>query len=252
MKFILAEKKEMTQKFKPDGTVVPVTRVVAGPCVVTQIKTEKNDGYTSVQVGFGSKKKLNKPTKGHVKDLGNFRYLKEFRVDSAQAQNLSVGTKFDATTFLPGDIIKVTGISKGMGFQGVVKRHGFHGSPATHGHKDQHRMPGSIGAGGVQHVFKGKRMGGRMGGEQVSISNLEVIEVNSSGNEIFVKGGIPGHRDGLVLLAGEGELILPKVEEVVEAEAEAKEEEKVEQKDEAPTEQTPAEETKPADEASAS
>ena len=213
MKFILAEKKEMTQKFKPDGVVVPVTRVIAGPCVVTQVKTEKKDGYISVQVGFGSKRKLNKPTKGHVKDLGDFRYLKEFRVDLSQAESLPVGSKFDASVFTTGDIIKVTGVSKGLGFQGVVKRHGFHGSPATHGHKDQHRMPGSIGAGGVQHVFKGKRMGGRMGGEQVSVTNLEVIEVNPSSNEIFIKGGIPGHRDGLVLLIGEGELVLPKAEE---------------------------------------
>ncbi len=129
---------------------------------------------------------------------------------------------YDAAIFQAGDIIKVTGISKGRGFQGVVKRHGFHGSPATHGHKDQLRMPGSIGAGGVQHVFKGKRMAGRMGGEQVTVSNLEVIEVNPSANEIFIKGAVPGHRDNLILLAGRGELILvePKAEEVVEEKVE--------------------------------
>lgn len=205
----------MTQKFAEDGSVIPVTRVVAGPCVVTQVKTDKTDGYTSVQLGFGSKKNLSKPVKKHLKDLGNFAYLKEFRITEAEANKLPVGTKITAKVFSIGDVIKATGVSKGKGFQGVVKRHGFHGSPATHGHKDQLRMPGSIGAGGPQHVFKGTRMGGRMGGEIVTVTNLKIVEVNPQNNEIFIKGALPGAKSNLLLLAGVGDLII-EVEEIKE------------------------------------
>lgn len=207
MKFILAEKREMTQKFKEDGTVIPVTKVLAGPCIVTQIKTTSNDGYSAIQLGFGAKRNLTKPVKGHLKNLGSFRYLKEFRITEPEAKKLAVGDKITAKVFLAGDLIKATGTSKGRGFQGVVKRHGFHGSPATHGHKDQLRHSGSIGAGGVQHVFKGMRMGGQMGNSQVTVKNLEIIEVDPQSNEIFIKGAVPGARRNLLLISGAGDII---------------------------------------------
>jgi len=200
----------MTQKFAPDGAVIPVTKVIAGPCVVVQIKTEKNDGYSAVQLGFGLKKSknINKPQTGHLKKLGNFRYLREFRIPEAEAAKLALGSKITSQVFQSGDMVKVTGLSKGKGFQGVVRRHGFHGSPATHGHKDQLRMPGSIGAGGNQHVLKGRRMPGQMGDSQVTVLNLEVVEINPENNEIFVKGALPGARNNLLLLAGDGEIVI--------------------------------------------
>ena len=200
----------MTQKFAPDGAVIPVTKVIAGPCVVVQIKTEKNDGYSAVQLGFGLKKSknINKPQTGHLKKLGNFRYLREFRIPEAEAAKLALGSTITSQVFQSGDMVKVTGLSKGKGFQGVVRRHGFHGSPATHGHKDQLRMPGSIGAGGNQHVLKGRRMPGQMGDSQVTVLNLEVVEINPENNEIFVKGALPGARNNLLLLAGDGEIVI--------------------------------------------
>ncbi len=197
----------MTQKFGNDGTVIPVTKVVAGPCFVTQVKNQDRDGYTAIQVGFGAKKKLSKSIKGHLKNLGSFRYLKEFRVSDQDAKDLTVGNKITAATFKPGDKVKVTGVTKGRGFQGVVKRHGFHGSPKTHGHKDQLRMPGSIGATGPQHVFKGTRMGGQMGSTPVTVTNLEIVEVDGAKNEIFIKGALPGARNNLLLISGVGDLI---------------------------------------------
>jgi large subunit ribosomal protein L3 len=231
MKFILAEKQEMTQKFSADGNAVAVTRVIAGPCVVTQVKKNDVDGYVAVQVGFGKKKNLSKPMKGHLKDLGDFQYLKEFRLDAKAIEGFNVGGTITAKTFEVGDKIKVAGLSKGKGFQGVVKRHGFHGSPATHGHKDQLRMPGSIGAGGVQHVFKGVRMGGQMGGGQITVTNLSVIDMDSEKNELFIKGAVPGARGNLLLISGEGDVILEQVQDIKEvventesAEVETKEE----------------------------
>jgi large subunit ribosomal protein L3 len=226
-KFILAEKKEMTQKFTEDGTVIPVTKVVAGPCVVTQVKTDKKDGYTAVQIGFGSKRNLNKPISGHLKNLGNFRFLKEFRIADPEVKKLTLGDKITAKIFQAGDLVKVTGTSKGRGFQGVVKRHGFHGSPATHGHKDQLRHSGSIGAGGVQHVFKGMRMGGRMGGGQVTVTNLEIVEVDPEKNEIFIRGAVPGPISNLLLISGTGDLILEVEEKKSETDGEKTEEKEV-------------------------
>jgi large subunit ribosomal protein L3 len=195
MKFILAKKLEMSQVFRPDGTVVPVTLVQAGPCVVTQVKTTETDGYTSVQLGFTPTRKVAKPQAGHLKDLPTLGTLREFRLSTAS--ELKRGDTIEASTFAAGDKIHVTGTSKGHGFQGVVKRHGFHGSPASHGHKDQLRMPGSIGAGGVQHVLKGRRMAGRMGDAQVTVQNLEVIEVRDGGI-LAVKGAVPGARHSLL------------------------------------------------------
>ncbi len=211
-KFILGTKKGMTQLFMDDGRVIPVTVVAAGPCQVVQIKTKEKDGYSAIQLGFGTKAKQTKSLVGHLRDLFKARYLVEFPVDS-----LSIETKFKrglvvkVDSFQAGDLIKVIGISKGKGFQGVVRRHGFHGSPASHGHKDQLRMPGSIGAGGVQHVFKGTKMGGRMGHDQVTIANLEIVQVDKENNLLYIKGALPGARGSLVRIIGEGEILWHEV-----------------------------------------
>ncbi|OGY45542.1 MAG: 50S ribosomal protein L3 [Candidatus Buchananbacteria bacterium RIFCSPHIGHO2_02_FULL_38_8] len=210
MKFILGEKREMTQKFAENGEVIPVTKVVAGLCVVIQTKTSLKDGYTAVQLGFGQKKKLGKALGGHLNNLGNFRYLREFRIDEKD-QNFKPGDKITVNSFQVGDVVKVTGISKGKGFQGVVRRHGFHGSPASHGHKDQLRHSGSIGAGEPQHVFKGIRMAGRMGGGQVTVKNLEIVDIDKENQILFIKGAVPGYRGSLVLVAGPGEIKLESV-----------------------------------------
>ena len=205
MKFILATKEGMTQKFAEDGTVIPVTKLLAKTCVVTQVKNEEKDGYLAVQVGCGAKKNISKSVKGHLKELGSFRYLKEFRIDGSQAANLKVGDKINVGIFQNGDMVQVSGISKGKGFQGVVRRHGFHGSPASHGHKDQLRMPGSIGATGPAHVFKGTKMAGQMGNKQVTVKNLQVVEVDQKKEEIFIKGAVPGHNGNLILIYGPGD-----------------------------------------------
>jgi large subunit ribosomal protein L3 len=195
MKFILAKKLEMSQVFAADGTVVPVTLVQAGPCIVTQVKTDERDGYRAVQVGFLPIRQLTKPMEGHLKDLPKLRHLAEFRL--SEATELTRGQSIEASAFEVGDMVQVTGVSKGKGFQGVVKRHGFHGHPSSHGHKDQERMPGSIGAGGVQHVLKGRRMGGRMGGDQVTVKNLKVVEVRDGGI-LALKGAVPGARNTIL------------------------------------------------------
>lgn len=192
MKFILAKKLEMTQVYRPDGTVVPVTLVQAGPCVVTQVKAAEENGVSAVQIGFLPAKRLNKPEAGHLKDLPALAELRDFRVDTAT--ELKRGDSIEASVFQPGDIVHVSGVSKGKGFQGVVKRHGFHGHPTSHGHKDQARMPGSIGAGGPQHVFKGRRMAGRMGNERVTVQKLQVVEVRDGGI-LAIKGAVPGARN---------------------------------------------------------
>jgi len=204
MKFILGKKIENSQLFLEDGRVLPVTVIQAGPCQITQVKKQEKDGYKAVQVGFGFKKKLLKPQVGHLKGLPNFRYLKEFDIDDnqevAEQQTICVNT-FDV-----GDEVKVTGISKGKGFQGVVRRHGFHGQNATHGHKDQERMPGSIGSTGPQRVLKGTRMAGRMGGDRVTIPNVEIVKIDEVNNLLYVKGPVPGARNGLLMIYGIGEL----------------------------------------------
>ncbi|PIT87968.1 MAG: 50S ribosomal protein L3 [Candidatus Magasanikbacteria bacterium CG10_big_fil_rev_8_21_14_0_10_40_10] len=202
MKFILGKKLGMTQVFQPDGNVVPVTRVKCGPCVITQIKAK------NIQIGFEpvKEKNLAKPQIGHLKDLDKVRVLCEFKVDEAQTKDLSRGNCISIESFVTGDKVSVTGTSKGKGFQGVVKRHGFHGSPASHGHKDQLRMPGSIGAGGPQHVFKGTRMGGHMGSGQVTVKNLEIIVVKPEENELYIKGAVPGARNGVLKITAQGDL----------------------------------------------
>lgn len=194
MKYILGKKLEMSQVYGPDGSIIPVTLVKVGPCYVTNVLTKERNGYEAVQIGFEVIKKLTKPEAGHLKDLPKLRHLAEFRLDNPTVQR---GDMIEASAFIPGDMVQVIGVSKGKGFQGVVKRHGFHGHPTTHGHKDQARMPGSIGAGGPQHVFKGRRMAGHMGSDQVTVKNLKVIEVREDG-VLAIKGAVPGARNTIV------------------------------------------------------
>ncbi len=200
MKFILGKKIGMTQVFKGDN-VIPVTLIESGPNFVIQVKTKEKDGYVAVQLGFGVKKEKNikKPQRGHLREIGNLRWLREFRVDSTE---LKRGDEVKLTDFKSGDKITAIAISKGKGFQGVVKRHGFHGGPKSHGQKDRHRAPGSIGASWPQHVIKGMRMAGRMGGDKVTVKNLEVVEVDKENNLIAIKGAIPGRKGTLVIMRG--------------------------------------------------
>ncbi|MGE0544222.1 MAG: 50S ribosomal protein L3 [Dehalococcoidia bacterium] len=194
---LLGKKLGMVQVFQADGTVVGCTVLEAGPCLVTQVKTKERDGYEAVQLGFGTKKRLNDPEKGHLKNLGNLRYLREFKADSLDG--IEVGQRIGVELFEPGDRVDVTGISKGRGFAGGVKRHGFHGGPKTHGQSDRHRAPGSIGSGTTPgRVLKGQKMAGHMGDERTTIRNLEVIEANPARGILIIKGPVPGAKDGLV------------------------------------------------------
>ncbi|MBI5147808.1 MAG: 50S ribosomal protein L3 [Parcubacteria group bacterium] len=192
MDFILGTKIKNSQIFKNDN-VIPVTVIKAGPVVVTRVKTKEGDGYEAVQVGFGEKKKINKPLRGQLKDLGNPRHLREFR-----GSGRAVGDKIDVSVFKEGDTVNVIGTVKGRGFQGVVKRHGFGGGPKTHGQKNRYRAPGSIGSTALQRVAKGRRMAGRMGGNRVTVKNLKVVSIDGANNLLMVKGAVPGHRGGLL------------------------------------------------------
>ncbi|MBI5404940.1 MAG: 50S ribosomal protein L3 [Candidatus Kerfeldbacteria bacterium] len=194
MNFMIAKKLGMTRRFRDDGTVVPVTVLQAGPVTVTQVKSQDRDGYVAVQLGFGQKRNVNKPQR----KAGMFAHVHEFRLPATDG--LETGKVIDVTGFTAGEKLKVTATSKGKGFQGVVKRHHFRGGPASHGHKDNLRAPGSIGATFPQHVMKGTRMAGRMGGERVSVKNLEVIDVVPEQHLLLVKGAVPGPRNGLVYL----------------------------------------------------
>ena len=205
MKFILGRKQNMTQIFAADGKAVAVTIIKAGPCYVTQIKNDKADGYRAIQIGFDKTKKerLTKPEQGHLKKVKqDLRTLREFRSEKfdpeSDAMSWKIGDELKVDIFEQGDKIQVTSISKGKGFQGVVKRHGFSGAPASHGHKDQERMPGSIGATDAGRVFKGKKMGGHMGNEQVTIKNLIITKVDSVKGELYIRGAVPGARNSLV------------------------------------------------------
>jgi len=198
-KFILGKKIGMSQIFQEDK-VVPATLIESGPVVVVQLKTEEKDGYDAVQVGFGEKKpkRLSKALKKHMKDLGNFRWLKEFKVEKEQLNALKIGDKIDVSIFEVGDKVKISGTGKSKGFQGVVKRHGFHGGPKTHGQKNRLRAPGSIGSTHPQHVVKGRRLPGRMGGGRLTLKNRKIIQVDSQNNLLVVKGPVPGKRGDLL------------------------------------------------------
>ena len=201
MKFILGTKQNMAQVFD-DAGVHPVTIVVTGPNTVTQVKTKERDGYSALQIGYGEKnpKNLSKALKGHLKDLGNFRFIKEYRVKSGTVPEMKVGDKIEPTAFAVGDKVVVTAISKGKGFQGVVKRHGFHGGPRSHGQKHSEREPGSISHGLRTGPRRGLRMAGRMGADTVSVKNLKVIDVQA--DHILIEGAIPGRRGTLVEVRG--------------------------------------------------
>ncbi|NOY35331.1 MAG: 50S ribosomal protein L3 [bacterium] len=198
MKFILAKKQNMAQVFDENGRAIPVTLVSAGPLTVTQIKTEESDGYEAAQVGFGERraKNINKPQRAK----GSFACLREFSV--AANSELKVGDKINADIFEEGDKIEVSGISKGKGFQGVVKRHGFAGGPASHGQKHSERKPGSIGSTGPQKVFKGTRMAGRMGADRVTVKGLKIIKVDKENNQLYIFGAVPGRKGTLLEIRG--------------------------------------------------
>ncbi len=194
---ILGRKLGMTQVFRDDGTAVPVTVIEAGPCTVIQVKTEKDDGYAAVQLGFGTRKRVTQPQKGHMKGLGQFKYLREFRVD--KIDEWEVGKKVGCELFQEGDLVDVSAASKGHGFAGVMKRHGFHGGKRTHGQSDRERAPGSIGAGtDPGRVVKGKKMAGHMGTGQITVKNLEVVQSDPSRHLLMVKGAVPGNEDALL------------------------------------------------------
>jgi len=197
MKFIIGKKQNMTQIFDNKGKVHPATILNILPAVVTQVKNKEKDGYEATQVGYGKKreKNINKAQKGHSKKLGNFEGFKEFKNGKDEYKT---GDKIDVSVFAEGDKIKITAISKGKGFQGVVKRHGFHGGRRTHGQKHSEREPGSIGATGPQRVFKGTRMGGRMGSDRITVKGLKIIQIDKENNQIAVNGPVPGRRGTIV------------------------------------------------------
>lgn len=201
-KAILATKVGMTQIFDENGALIPVTVLQAGPCVVTQVKTVDNDGYSAVQVGFGDKREklVNKPLKGHFEKAGVSckRYLKEFKFEDAESYVL--GQEIKADIFAAGDKIDATAISKGKGFQGAIKRHGQSRGPMAHGSK-YHRHAGSNGAcSDPSKVFKGKRMPGQMGNKKVTIQNLEVVRVDAENNLLLVKGAVPGPKKSMITI----------------------------------------------------
>ncbi|MFT7328137.1 MAG: large subunit ribosomal protein L3 [Crocinitomicaceae bacterium] len=200
MKFILGTKEQMTQFFTEEGLVVPATIISVSKAAVTQIKSVDTDGYDSVQIASGERKEknINKAQRGHFGDKGNFRFVKEFRLKNGETSELQVGDVLDASVFEAGDIVAVSGISKGKGFQGPVKRHGFSGAPTSHGHRHDTRRAGSIGATGPQRVFKGTRMAGRMGSDRITVKNLEVIAVDAKNGQLLVKGALPGRRGTLL------------------------------------------------------
>ncbi len=203
---IIGKKLGMSQVFGDDGKVAAVTAIEAGPCTVTQVKTVDKDGYNAIQLGFGVTKRLKSPQRGHLKEAGQFKYLREFTLDNSK--EVEVGQKIDVSLFKAGDLIDITGVSKGKGFAGVVKRYHFAGGPKTHGQSDRHRAPGSIGAGtSPGRVLKGLHMAGHMGNRRVTACNLEVFEADPARNLLLVKGAVPGGRNGLLLIkkSGRGE-----------------------------------------------
>ncbi|MFZ5942529.1 MAG: 50S ribosomal protein L3 [Bacillota bacterium] len=201
MKALLGKKVGMTQIFDEQGKAIPVTVIEAGPCVVVQTKTAKTDGYEAIQVGFDQQKetRVNKPLKGHftkgqVKPL---RYLKEFRLENAD--EYKVGQELKVDVFAEGDQVDVSGISKGKGFAGGIKRHNFHRGPMAHGSK-YHRRPGSLGAKGNNRVFLGRKLPGRMGAEKVTVQNLQIVKIDKERNLLLIKGSVPGPRKTLVTI----------------------------------------------------
>ena len=193
MKFILGKKIEMSQMFDEKGRVIPLTWIEAGPCVILQIKNKEKEGYEAIQIGFKKKSKnIKKTEKGK-----EYKYIKEFPVFESQPL-MKVGDKIDVSVFQEGDKVKISGTSKGKGFQGGVKRWGFRGASKTHGTKHMWRKPGSIGATDAERVFKGKKMAGRMGGERVTLKNLEIVKIDKEKNLLGIKGAVPGKRGTII------------------------------------------------------
>ena len=200
---IIGRKIGMTRLFPEDGEAVAVTAIQAGPSVVTQVKSQAKDGYNAIQLGFAAgevkQSRLTSPEKGHLQGIDEVRYLREFRTDDISS--IKRGDKVDVGFLASGDLVNVSGFSKGKGFAGVVKRHHFSGGPKTHGQTDRHRAPGSIGATTFPgRVFKGKRMAGHMGNERVKVRNLEVIQADQDRNLLLVKGAVPGANGGLLII----------------------------------------------------
>jgi large subunit ribosomal protein L3 len=194
---LIGRKIGMARLFNAEGEAEAVTVIEAGPCTVTQVKTVARDGYNAVQLGFGQAKKLNAPEKGHLGKLGLFKHLRELRVDNKP--DVEVGHKVDVSLFQPGDLVDISGLSKGRGFAGVVKRHHFSGGPKTHGQSDRHRAPGAVGSGTTPgHVLKGLRMAGRMGNQRVTVKHLQVVRADPDKNLLLVKGAVPGAKNGLL------------------------------------------------------
>jgi large subunit ribosomal protein L3 len=192
MRFILGKKIKMSQIFDKEGNIIPVTIVEAGPCFVTQLKTKEKDGYEAVQIGF---EKLKEKKIKKSKQKKPFKFLKEFRDDP---QNYQLGQEINVSIFKEGDLISVSGISKGKGFAGAVKRWGFSGRPKTHGTKHEERTLGSTGASTPSRVIKGKKMPGRAGGERVTIKNLEIVKIEPEKNFLYIKGAVPGSKGSLL------------------------------------------------------
>lgn len=200
---IIGKKLGMTQIFRDNGKVEAVTAIEAGPCAVVQVKTVVREGYNALQIGFGQAKRLSSPQRGHLKDSGQFRYLREFKTDDIDG--VQVGDRIDVSLFQAGDLVDVTGVSKGKGFAGVVKRHAFSGGPKTHGQSDRHRHPGAIGATtSPGRVLKGTRMAGHMGNERVTVRKLEVFQTDPDRNLLLVRGAVPGASNGLLLIRKSG------------------------------------------------
>ncbi|MBI4304049.1 MAG: 50S ribosomal protein L3 [Chloroflexi bacterium] len=196
---IIGKKLGMTQVFKDNGEMEAVTAIHAGPCAVIQLRTADKEGYNAVQLGYGEAKRLKSPQKGHLKGLGQFRYLREFRVD--ELKDINIGDKVDVSLFQAGDKVDVIGISKSKGFAGVVKRHHFKGGPKTHGQSDRERHPGAVGSTTYPgRVWKGLRMAGHMGGDRVTVRHLEVFKADAERNLLLVKGAVPGTANGLLLI----------------------------------------------------
>jgi large subunit ribosomal protein L3 len=198
MKFILGRKEHMVTFVDSLGRAIAATLVSAEPLTVTQVKSKETDGYDAIQVGSGvrAQKNISKAVQGHTKDLGSFAIIREFIVSDTSA--LKKGDKIDAGVFAEGDAVVISGVSKGKGFQGVVKRHGFRGGQRSHGQKHSEREPGSIGSTGPQKVAKGRRMGGRMGGDRTTIKGLRVLGVDATNGKILVSGCVPGARGTLL------------------------------------------------------
>ena len=199
----LGKKIGMTQIFREDGKVVPVTVIEAGPCVVTQVKTKETDGYEAVQLGYGDVKRRNKPQAGHLKNSRLSRYLREVATDDTS--EFAVGQTIGVDIFETGEKVDIIGTSKGRGFAGVMKRWNFGGGPRTHGQSDRARAPGSIGGGTTPgKVYKGLKMGGHMGNRRITVKALEIIEIDAERNLLMIKGGIPGATNSLIQIRRNG------------------------------------------------